>query len=586
VITTHSLSADSFLELADGAGDSVVVSELRQAQLSKHLMLLHIVAEAAEDAEPSPGTAAFHAGYRLLAEVQRADPGAVAWLLSLPYIGSWAHDCVARLDDGSRPDFGYLAAAAAAVAIQAGVSFELDLPARDGQVPLPGLGRLTVDDPSGWIRVGSDGQRLRIGEQAVVACADLVPDDGSRPEVPHWKGTPLVRAVADGQAWDLLLEITDRYLDRYALPMLANMTTAEVTTWRRRIQAGWELLVRHHAWAAGPIAIGATVIVPLASRSDLDSATSPAAFGAIATSLPPSPVSMAETLIHEFQHIKLSGLMDMLPLIEPGGVKGYAPWRDDPRPMGGILQGLYAFTGIVRFWDSQRHLETDADDFLRASVLFERWRLAIELVVGPLLDQGSLTPVGVQFVTALAQRTQCADTDPVPAEAAEIAREVSLDNWLTWQLRHTAVDTAGVATLAAAYHRGEPFAGQVIPKTWIEDDVRKVDSILRSQVLNMRFQQPARYGQLTVTESRDLGAADALFFQGDTNAATASYRAELTAEPDASAWLGLALAIHRLPETSLWPVFATRLPLLFEMHACLAEQGIVTDPLTLAAWFE
>ena len=135
--------------------------------------------------------------------------------------------------------------------------------------------------------------------------------------MPHWQGTPLIRAEADGQTWEVLLEIADRYLDRYTLPMLTDMTAAEVTNWRQRIQAAWELLVRHHEWAAGPVADGRPVIVPLVPQSDLDSATSPAAFGAIATSLPPSPVSMAETLIHELQHIKLCGLMDMLPLIEP-----------------------------------------------------------------------------------------------------------------------------------------------------------------------------------------------------------------------------------------------------------------------------
>jgi hypothetical protein len=30
---------------------------------------------------------------------------------------------------------------------------------------------------------------------------------------------------------------------------------------------------------------------------------------------------------------------------------------------------------------------------------------------------------------------------------------------------------------------------------------------------------------------------------------------------------------------------ACRLPLLFEVHACLAGQGIRVDPLDLAAWF-
>lgn len=574
------------MELADGSGDSVVVRELQEAQLSKHLLLLRIVVEVVGGAEPSPDTAAFRAGYRLLAEVQGVDPGAVARLLGLPHIGSWAHDCLACLDKGSPPDFGYLAAAAASAAVRAGVGFEIDVPVRDGLVPFPGLGSLRVADQAGWVRLISDGERLLAGGHAEVACAALVPDDGSATAVPHWTGTPLVRAVADGQDWEVLLEIADRYLDCYALPMQVGLGAADITAWRCQIQAGWEMLVRHHAWAAGPIAVGTTVIVPLASRSDLDSATSPAAFGAIATSLPPSAVSMAETLIHEFQHIKLSGLMDMLPLIEPGGEKGYAPWRDDPRPMGGILQGLYAFTGIVRFWDVQRHLATDADEFFRASVLYERWRLAGELVVGPLRDQGRLTPDGVRFITALSERRQHGAADPVPAAAAEIAREVSLDNSLTWQLRHTAVDAAGVKGLAAAYQRGERFGGQDLPASRIEDDVRKVDSILRSRLLNMRFQQPTRFSQMAAADIPDLGAADALFLQGDTNAAVAAYRAGLAAEPDSAAWLGLALAIHRLPAMSSRPVFATRLPLLFETHACLAEQGIAADPLELAAWFE
>jgi HEXXH motif-containing protein len=587
LITTHSLSADAFMELAGGAGDSAVVRQLREAQLSRHLMLLHVVARAAERAEPpSPATAAFRAGYQLLAEAQAADPGAVATLLGLPHIGSWEHDCLARLDRGSPPDFGYLAAAAAAVAARLGIRFEMDVPLRDGCVPLPGLGCLRVTDLGEWIRVSSDGERLRAGGHVDVACADLVPDDGSGGGVPHWQGTPLVRAVADGQTWEVLLETIDTYLDRYTLPMLTAMTAADVTSWRQRIQAAWELLVRHHEWAAGPIAEGVPVIVPLVPRSDLDSATSPAAVGAIAASLPPSPVSMAETLIHEFQHIKLCGLMDMLPLIEPCDERGYAPWREDPRPVGGLLQGVYAFTGIVRFWDVQRHLETSPDGVLRGSVLYERWRSAIERATGTLLGTGLLTPTGARFVAVLRERGRHEHSEPVPAEAMEIAGEVALDNWLTWQLRHTVLDAAGVASLAAAYRRGEPFGGQALPAVRIEDDIRKVDSILRSRLLNMRYQEPQSYRLLSATDISDLDAADALLIGGNASAAVAAYRTALFAEPDPAGWIGLALAIHRLPATSSRPVFASQLALLFEMQACLVGQGIHADPLDLAAWLE
>jgi hypothetical protein len=102
----------------------------------------------------------------------------------------------------------------------------------------------------------------------------------------------------------------------------------------------------------------------------------------------------------------------------------------------------------------------------------------------------------------------------------------------------------------------------------------------------MRCQEPQRYRQLSAADIPELGPADALLVRGNTNAAVAAYRERLAAEPDPAAWLGLALAIHRLPATPSRPVFASRLPLLFEMHASLADQGILADPLDLAAWFE
>ena len=77
---------------------------------------------------------------------------------------------------------------------------------------------------------------------------------------------------------------------------------------------------------------------------------------------------------------------------------------------------------------------------------------------------------------------------------------------------------------------------------WIEDDVRKVDSIPRSRLLNMRFQQPKRFRQLPATELPDLGAADVLLFQGDANAAVAaSPLAPLLAELDAQQTVESAL---------------------------------------------
>jgi hypothetical protein len=295
---------------------------------------------------------------------------------------------------------------------------------------------------------------------------------------------------------------------------------------------------------------------------------------------------MAETLVHEFQHTKLCGLTAMLPLTEPCSELGYAPWRDEPRPLGGLLQGVYAFCGIVRFWDVQRRIETEPDDVLRASVLYERWRSAVESVIAALLGQSFLTPTGERFVTALGRRAEPGESEPVPASAIEIAAEVALDHWLNWQLAYTAVDAAGVAGLADAYCRSEPLGGRPLPETRVDDEIRKVNSIARSRLLTMRYQDPGRYRQLAGAALPQLAAADALLVRGNASEAAAAYRERLAEESDPAAWIGLALAMHRLSASPSQPMLATHLPLLFELHACLARRGVHADPLDLAAWFQ
>src|SRR5437763_7851481 len=151
---SHRLPGTAFTALAAGRGDPAVIRLLQGAQQSKHTMLLHAIAEAAGDGDPADrGIAAFQAGYELLTRIQAADSGAAAWLLSLPHLGGWAHDALIRLGQGTSPDFAYLACAAAAAAVRAGVRFELDVPVRGGHVLLPGLGRLAAGDQATWVRL-------------------------------------------------------------------------------------------------------------------------------------------------------------------------------------------------------------------------------------------------------------------------------------------------------------------------------------------------------------------------------------------------------------------------------------------------
>ena len=587
MLTSHLLPDAAFRALAEGAGRPATIRLLRDAQLSKHLMLLHAIADAAGAPDASAaGPAAFRAGHALLAELQATAAGGADWLLGLPHLGSWAHDCLIHVEQGSAADFAYFACLAAAAAVRGGIPFELDVPVRDGRVLLPGLGFIRIVEDSPWIRLCCDGEQVTAGAHFQAGRQYLVPDDGSSGPVPQWSGTPLIRAVTDGLVWQVLLETEDSYLDRYTLPMAAGLPAEDVQHWRQRAQSAWQVLVRHHRWAAEPLPDVVSVIVPLTphNETDLVSVTTPAAFGAIATSWPPDPVTMAETLVHESQHVKLCGLLDMVSLLTPGGEKVYAPWRQDPRPAGGLLQGVYAHLGIARFWNAQRHAETDPDDILRAQVHFARWRSMIDQAAQTLLRTDCLTPAGVRFVTLLRAQGQQLETEPLPAEAQEISRQAALDHLLTWQLRHVVIDTADVASVAAARRRGESARGRTRPRTRIEADTRKVEASVRSRLLSMRYLAPARYRELCADGTVALSDGDRLLVSDSAAAAVRAYCDEITgcADPRPDAWIGLALTLHRLPPSPLQQAFASDLVLMFEVHACLGDRS---NPLDLAGWF-
>ena len=416
---------------------------------------------------------------------------------------------------GNATRLGYLAAVAAAAAV--GPS----LPIRTRRTGYPGprrsaqpwLAEVTSQDE--WVRLSSDGRRLRAGGHIGLACDDLVPDDGTgtgtdRQAVPRWRGTPLVRAEADGRAWEVLLEDADDYLDRYQLPVRTAMTAADVACWRRVIQDAWELLVRHHDWAAEPVAEGVSRHRPAGAAHRPGQRGLTGGLRCHRHVSPPSAVSMAEVLIHEFQHVKLGGLLDMVPLVKPGRrarlcargartrVPAAASCRDSTRSPGSSASG-----------SAQRHVEAQPDEILRASVLYERWRLAIELVSGP-CSAAAPHAAGARFVTLLRERGQRAIPPRFPPRRP---RSPVTSPWTTGLPGSSGMRRSTpqrVADLADAYRRGEPLGGRPLPEAWIKDDTRDVGSVVpRSRLLSMRFEKPQLYRQLSAADLAGLGPADA-----------------------------------------------------------------------------
>jgi HEXXH motif-containing protein len=59
----------------------------------------------------------------------------------------------------------------------------------------------------------------------------------------------------------------------------------------------------------------------------------------------------AEGVLHEAMHLELTVLESQQPIIaDPQGTMT-SPWKDDPRPFGGVAHGLFVFTCLRAFFD-------------------------------------------------------------------------------------------------------------------------------------------------------------------------------------------------------------------------------------------
>ncbi|MBE1534355.1 HEXXH motif domain-containing protein [Actinomadura algeriensis] len=417
ILTRHEIPERIFRALASGGGGAEAVELLNRAQYSKRLLLLRGIRDAA-------GTAVWHA-YDLLARIQETDPDAVETVLRYPTVGEWARRTLLVLTGRERgtanpEEFNALAAAAA---IRAGHSCAIMVPSRGGAIVLPSLGRALISREN-LVRVNPWGTVIGTSADTLRIPAD--PHEDAR----DWQA---VRRLPGG----LLLDDhdPDRMPGGTALPR--RLTITELDHWRTTLTEARRILATHHPTAAEETAAAATVLTPLiAPEHGQSSATPKHAFGNIGISTPPDPLFLAVTLAHEVQHTKLTGLLDVVPLTRPDdGSRYYAPWRTDPRPVSGLLQGAYAHLGIAAFWRTQRHHET-GDSALRAQADFARWRTATDLIVRTLAATGALTPDGERFVAGMAETLAPWLDEPVPSKALALGGDAAARHLATWRAAH------------------------------------------------------------------------------------------------------------------------------------------------------
>jgi len=368
------LSAEDFTALARGGGGARAARALRLARRSRTALLVRAIA-AAPEARPA---------YRLLVDADRAAPQAVARVLEHPSVGAWATRTALALRRGEPARPGDLAFAAAVAAVRAGVPVRVDLPVAP-PFWLPSLG--------------------------------LVRDPGT------FAHEPLPEAALGSHAVQL-----DAWAGGGAPAGLAIDADFDPAWWRAALADAWAVLAGDHPAMAAEFTELVTVLTPMPSPpAGTSSATVADAFGCVFLSPTPDAETLAVTLAHEAQHTKLVALMDLFPLLAPDRREiFYAPWREDPRPLVGLLHGTYAHLGVAAFWRARPGL--------RAQTEFARWRSAALFTAETLLNSGKLTATGQAFVRGMAEvlRRWCAEPVHPTALAHAVAEAAAhRDRWAT-----------------------------------------------------------------------------------------------------------------------------------------------------------
>jgi HEXXH motif-containing protein len=127
---------------------------------------------------------------------------------------------------------------------------------------------------------------------------------------------------------------------------LGGRTAAE---WTAALAGAFAPIARHLPEIQREMAALLHEIVPVGYQAERHlSASYCEAIGTVYLTLHPNPLTLAEALVHEFQHTKLNLAGHAAPLLENALSPLYpSPVRPDPRPLHGVLLAAHAFLAVA-----------------------------------------------------------------------------------------------------------------------------------------------------------------------------------------------------------------------------------------------
>ncbi|WP_326605743.1 aKG-HExxH-type peptide beta-hydroxylase [Streptomyces sp. NBC_01800] len=440
-------------------GDADDLGLLVRDQDTRRLVLLRALLDAGGAAPatvcPPDRLDRLRQDWALLEAAERADRTAVRAVLLHPLVGPWAQSCLRGLTATAptpqlHADLDHLGALAAAAAIRARLAFTARLTARGGLLSLPALGAVRM--PDGRIDITSTGRELTFRyrpEKPLVVHAHA---DGttSSPD-PRWLPALSLPAVLPG-AGPVPLDDLDPYrtagsgLERHGLSGAVHIDDSERKAWTESWSGVEPLLRIGGAHRVTEAAVLLRCLVPLGPPPGSGptgqgaahcSGTRREAFGAVLSSKPATPAYFASTLVHELQHTKLAAIGALVRLHhEDAAPRHFAPWRSDPRPFDGLLQGAYSHMALADYWQrfargAERVTHRDL-----AWAEHARCREQVGAVLPVLAGSGALTTEGRVLVNEMITLyDRLADCPPPTGHLARAQAYVSTAR-VIWQQRN------------------------------------------------------------------------------------------------------------------------------------------------------
>lgn len=537
--STYVLTAAQFDGLAAGYGTLDALNILRDGQLAKRKALLQ---ELMWRLDRNPAV-------ELLLRAEAAMPETTTEVLRHPHLDAWASQVLRKPGDT-----GYLAQVAAAAAIRAGLTFDLDVPVTHGQVYLPGLGAAVVGDVA----------RTEIRSADGVVLVGPVRLDGA-----GWHET---RRVPLEPGFALTIEDQEPYRDTYQWRPAPRLDPEAAHRFSLLLREAWEIMVARHPEHADAMRVLLRVVVPLAGAPSGGSvsAASRQASGSVAVVVPSTGEELCLLLLHEFMHMKLDALRDLVDLHDPEPKERYlAPWRMDPRPAGALLQGIYAHAGVTDYW-RRRRLGPSAPPV--ADVEYAYWRQQNWLAIETLAGSAELTVEGARLVGRLRRTLSRWQSEPVPREVAATVKAMVCAQTIRWRLRNWHPADTELRRVLGAWRRGE-HPGTIA-----------ASGVLRTEAEGQSSGIPGIVGVIrqSLAGGYPTNAADRAYLDGDSSRAAHLYNDQLATTGSDDAWVGFALAAGGTG--SLAPILWRRPDLVRDVVRTLVREEGRADAMEVARW--